>query len=66
MLGHMKPVYSVYSVKLLLQHQCVGFDLLKDPGSSETVEPEGSLSTPPDSGSPKRHFHEAAKEEQVS
>ncbi|XP_039991466.1 KH homology domain-containing protein 4-like [Xiphias gladius] len=38
--------------------------LVQDPGSSETVEPEGSLSTPPDSGSPKRHFHEAAKEEQ--
>ncbi|XP_040889936.1 KH homology domain-containing protein 4-like isoform X2 [Toxotes jaculatrix] len=38
--------------------------LVQDPGSSETVEPEGSLSTPPDSGSPKRHFHEAAKEEE--
>ncbi|XP_022604477.1 UPF0469 protein KIAA0907 homolog [Seriola dumerili] len=38
--------------------------LVQDPGSSETVEPEASLSSPPDSGSPKRHFHEAAKEEQ--
>ncbi|XP_035484670.1 KH homology domain-containing protein 4 [Scophthalmus maximus] len=38
--------------------------LVQDPGSSETVEPEGSLNTPPDSGSPKRQFHEEAEEEQ--
>ncbi|XP_070702688.1 KH homology domain-containing protein 4-like [Pempheris klunzingeri] len=38
--------------------------LAQDPGSSETVEPEGSINTPPDSGSPKRHFQEGAKEEQ--
>ncbi|XP_019935557.1 KH homology domain-containing protein 4-like [Paralichthys olivaceus] len=37
--------------------------LVQDPGSSETVD-EGSLKTPPDPGSPKRQFHEAAKEEQ--
>lgn len=48
--------------------QCkyVGCALLKDPGSSETVEPGGSLNTPPDSGSPKDHFQEGAKDEQVS
>lgn len=39
---------------------------LKDPGSSETVEPEGCLNASADSGSPKRHFQEGAKEEQVS
>ncbi|XP_041838332.1 KH homology domain-containing protein 4-like isoform X2 [Melanotaenia boesemani] len=38
--------------------------LVQDPGSSETVEPEGSLNTPPDSGSPERHFQEGAKDEQ--
>ncbi|XP_035538180.1 KH homology domain-containing protein 4-like [Morone saxatilis] len=38
--------------------------LVQDPGSSETVEPEGSLNPPADSGSPKRHFQEGAKEEQ--
>ncbi|XP_071345115.1 KH homology domain-containing protein 4-like [Trachinotus anak] len=38
--------------------------LVQDPGSSETAESEGSLSPPTDSGSPKRHFHEAVKEEQ--
>lgn len=38
--------------------------LVQGPGSSETVEPEGSLNTPPDSGSPRRHFQEGAKEEQ--
>lgn len=48
--------------------QCVYvcFALLKDPGSSETAEPEGSLNGPIESGSPKRHFQEGAKEEQVS
>ncbi|XP_070761434.1 KH homology domain-containing protein 4-like [Enoplosus armatus] len=38
--------------------------LVQDPGSKEKVEPEGSLNTPPDSGSPKRHFQEGAKEGQ--
>uniref|UniRef100_A0A087YHM9 KH homology domain-containing protein 4 n=1 Tax=Poecilia formosa TaxID=48698 RepID=A0A087YHM9_POEFO len=38
--------------------------LVQDPGSSETVEPGGSLNTPPDSGSPKGHFQEGAKDEQ--
>ncbi|XP_043990179.1 KH homology domain-containing protein 4-like [Gambusia affinis] len=38
--------------------------LVQDPGSSETVEPGGSLNTPPDSGSPKDHFQEGAKDEQ--
>lgn len=38
--------------------------LVQDPGSREMVEPEGSLNTPPDSGSPKRHFQEGVKEEQ--
>lgn len=38
--------------------------LVEDPGSSETVEPEGSLNSPPDSGSPRRHFQEGVKEEQ--
>lgn len=49
------------------QHQCVrvGCVLLKNPGSSETVEPEGSSTTAPDSGSPKRQFQEGAKDEQV-
>jgi len=42
------------------------FSLLKDAGSSGTVEPGGSLDNPPDSGSPRRHFQEGAKEEQVS
>lgn len=51
---------------MLLQHHCIAFALLKDPGSSDTVESEGSLNTPADSGSPKRHFQEGAKEEQVS
>ncbi|XP_035007913.1 KH homology domain-containing protein 4 [Hippoglossus stenolepis] len=37
--------------------------LVQDPGSSETVEPEEPLKTPPDSESPKRQFHEAAEEE---
>ncbi|XP_029311773.1 KH homology domain-containing protein 4-like [Cottoperca gobio] len=36
----------------------------QDSGSSETVEPEGCLNTPPDSGSPRRHFQEGSKEEQ--
>ncbi|KAM4630628.1 KH homology domain-containing protein 4-like isoform 2-T2 [Polymixia lowei] len=36
--------------------------LVQDPGSSDTVEPEGS-STSPESGSPKRHFQEEAGEE---
>lgn len=39
---------------------------LKDPGSSETVEPEGCLNASADSGSPKRHFQGGAKVEQVS
>ncbi|XP_041642316.1 KH homology domain-containing protein 4-like isoform X2 [Cheilinus undulatus] len=38
--------------------------LVQDPGSSETVEPEASLNTTSDTGSPKRHFQEGAKEEQ--
>nr|XP_046248174.1 KH homology domain-containing protein 4-like [Scatophagus argus] len=38
--------------------------LAQDPDSSERVEPEGSLNTIADSGSPKRHFQEGAKEEQ--
>ncbi|XP_049448740.1 KH homology domain-containing protein 4-like [Epinephelus fuscoguttatus] len=38
--------------------------LVQEPGSSETVEPEGSLNTPADPGSPKRHFQEGAKEEE--
>ncbi|XP_024151453.1 KH homology domain-containing protein 4 [Oryzias melastigma] len=40
--------------------------LVQDPGSSETVEPEGSLTTPPDSGSTKQLFQEGAKDEQPS
>lgn len=53
--------------EILLQHQCVsvGFALLKDPGSSETAEPEG-LNSPIDTGSPKHHFQGGTKEEQVS
>uniref|UniRef100_UPI0037E978A4 KH homology domain-containing protein 4-like n=1 Tax=Semicossyphus pulcher TaxID=241346 RepID=UPI0037E978A4 len=38
--------------------------LVQDPGSSESVEAEGSLNAAPDSGSPKRHFQEGPKEEQ--
>ncbi|KAK5609474.1 hypothetical protein CRENBAI_007984 [Crenichthys baileyi] len=38
--------------------------LVQDPDSSETVEPEGSLNTPPDSGSPKHQFQEGAMDEQ--
>ncbi|KAM6950526.1 KH homology domain-containing protein 4-like [Lycodopsis pacificus] len=38
--------------------------LVQDPGSSETVEPEGAINTTPDPGSPRRHFQEGAKEEQ--
>uniref|UniRef100_A0AAQ5X1E2 KH homology domain-containing protein 4 n=1 Tax=Amphiprion ocellaris TaxID=80972 RepID=A0AAQ5X1E2_AMPOC len=38
--------------------------LVQDPGSSASVEPDGSLNSPSDSGSPKRHFHEGAKDEQ--
>ncbi|XP_035855501.1 KH homology domain-containing protein 4-like isoform X1 [Sander lucioperca] len=38
--------------------------LSQHPGSSETVAPEGSLSTPPDPGSPRRHFQEGSREEQ--
>ncbi|CAJ1049434.1 KH homology domain-containing protein 4-like isoform X2 [Xyrichtys novacula] len=38
--------------------------LVQDPGSSEKVEAEGSPITTPESGSPKRHFQEGAKEEQ--
>lgn len=38
--------------------------LVQGRGSSETVEPEGSLNNPADSGSPKRHFQEGAKEGQ--
>lgn len=37
--------------------------LVQDPSSSETVEPEGSLNTPPDSGSPKHQFQEGAMDE---
>ncbi|XP_034413815.1 KH homology domain-containing protein 4-like [Cyclopterus lumpus] len=37
--------------------------LVEDPGSSDTVEPEGSINTHPDSGSPRRHFQEGATEE---
>ncbi|XP_059203991.1 KH homology domain-containing protein 4-like [Centropristis striata] len=40
--------------------------LVQDSGSSRTVEPEGSLNTASDSGSPKRHFQEGAKEEEPS
>lgn len=40
--------------------------LVQDPGCRDTVEAEGSLNTPPDSGSPKHHFQEGAKEEQPS
>ncbi|XP_011486923.2 protein BLOM7 [Oryzias latipes] len=40
--------------------------LVQAPGSSETVEPEGSLTTPPDSGSTKQHSQEGAKDEQPS
>lgn len=59
---------SFSSLKVRWQHQCVcvGFALPKDPSSSETVEPEGSLNTPPDSGSPKHQFQEGAKDEKVS
>ncbi|CAG5858603.1 unnamed protein product [Menidia menidia] len=39
--------------------------LVQDPSSSETVEPEGFLNTPLDSGSPK-HLQEGAKDEQPS
>ncbi|XP_034536300.1 KH homology domain-containing protein 4-like [Notolabrus celidotus] len=38
--------------------------LVQDPGSSEKVEAEESLNPVPESGSPKRHFQEGAKEEQ--
>ncbi|XP_008284864.1 UPF0469 protein KIAA0907-like [Stegastes partitus] len=38
--------------------------LVQEPGSSESVEPDGSLNSPSDSGSPKRHFQEGAKDEQ--
>ncbi|XP_071757577.1 KH homology domain-containing protein 4-like [Centroberyx gerrardi] len=38
--------------------------LVQDPGSSDTVEPEGSSTSPPESGSPKRHFQEGAEEKQ--
>ncbi|KAM4593745.1 KH homology domain-containing protein 4-like [Odontesthes bonariensis] len=38
--------------------------LVQDPGSSDTVEPEGSLNSPPESGSPKHHFQEEGKDEQ--
>lgn len=42
-------------------------DLIKESGSvSENVECEGSVSSPPDSASPKHQFQEAAEEEQVS
>ncbi|KAM9409830.1 KH homology domain-containing protein 4-like isoform 3-T3 [Pholidichthys leucotaenia] len=36
--------------------------LVQDPGSSEAVEPEGSLNTTPDSGSPSRQCQEGAKD----
>ncbi|KAL6112836.1 uncharacterized protein ACO6RY_11260 [Pungitius sinensis] len=39
--------------------------LVQDPGISETVEPEGSLNTPHDSGSPRRHFQEGAKQDSL-
>ncbi|XP_038130651.1 KH homology domain-containing protein 4-like [Cyprinodon tularosa] len=38
--------------------------LVQDPSSGETVEPEGCLNTPPDSGSPKHQLQEGAKDEQ--
>ncbi|XP_068608892.1 KH homology domain-containing protein 4-like [Brachionichthys hirsutus] len=38
--------------------------LAQGPGGSESVEPEGSLNTPAESGSPKRLFQDMAKEEQ--
>ncbi|XP_029934023.1 KH homology domain-containing protein 4-like [Myripristis murdjan] len=38
--------------------------LVQDPGNSDTVEPEGSSSCPPESGSPKRHFQEGGEEKQ--
>ncbi|XP_058485070.1 KH homology domain-containing protein 4-like [Solea solea] len=38
--------------------------LVQDPSSSETAESEGTVSTPPDSGSPKRQFQEEPEEEQ--
>ncbi|XP_061596455.1 KH homology domain-containing protein 4-like [Cololabis saira] len=38
--------------------------LVQNPGSSETVEPEGSSTTAPNSGSPKRHVQGGAKDEQ--
>ncbi|KAM6943058.1 KH homology domain-containing protein 4-like isoform 1-T1 [Xenentodon cancila] len=38
--------------------------LVQNPGSSETVEPEGCSTTAPDSGSPTRHFQGGAKDEQ--
>ncbi|XP_037552858.1 KH homology domain-containing protein 4 [Nematolebias whitei] len=39
--------------------------LVQDPGSSETVEPEGSLSPAADTGSPKRHVQTGAADEQL-
>ncbi|KAM8761941.1 KH homology domain-containing protein 4-like [Acanthopagrus schlegelii] len=38
--------------------------LVQDPGSSETMEPEGCLNASADSGSPKRHFQGGSKVEQ--
>ncbi|CAN9507173.1 unnamed protein product [Ophioblennius macclurei] len=38
--------------------------LVQDPNSSETPEPEGPLTNPPDSGSPKRQVREEAKDKQ--
>ncbi|XP_074522869.1 KH homology domain-containing protein 4-like [Halichoeres trimaculatus] len=38
--------------------------LAQDPGSSMKVEAEDSLNNASESGSPKRHFHEGAKEDQ--
>ncbi|XP_060890677.1 KH homology domain-containing protein 4-like [Labrus mixtus] len=38
--------------------------LVQDPGSSETVEHEGSLNAAADTGSPKRHFQEGSKEDE--
>ncbi|XP_024858848.1 KH homology domain-containing protein 4 isoform X2 [Kryptolebias marmoratus] len=37
--------------------------LVQDPGSSETVEPEGCLNTSPDTGSPKHGVQEEAENE---
>lgn len=45
---------------------CVILPSLKNPGSSQQAEPEESLNSPTDSGSPQCRVQEGPKEEQVS